>query len=125
MKKAKKDNGKPNRTKISKELDKLWSVIVRNRDGNKCVIEGCKNDSCHAHHIFSRKNHSTRWDVSNGISLCYFHHMRWAHVQYEEFRDFIIGWMGKKQFEALKDRAGRIGNKHWIGGTFDEGKAKK
>jgi hypothetical protein len=34
--------------------------------------------------------------------------MRWAHVQYEEFRDFVMSWMGKKQFEALKERAARI-----------------
>lgn len=109
VKKAKKsDNGKPKKSDIAKELDKYWSIVVKQRDGHECQVEGCTKNNVNAHHIFSRKNHSTRWDVSNGISLCFYHHMRWAHVEYEQFRDFVINWMGKKPFEALKERAGRI-----------------
>jgi hypothetical protein len=99
---------KPKRSKIIKDCDKLWSKVVRQRDGNECVIEGCHADSCHAHHVFSRKNISVRFDISNGISLCFKHHFHWAHTNYEEFRDFIIGWMGKKEFELLKAKSNLV-----------------
>jgi hypothetical protein len=96
---------KPKRSKVIKDCDILWSKVVRQRDGNECVIEGCHADSCHAHHIFSRKNISVRWDVKNGISLCYRHHFHWAHRDYEQFRDFCISWMGPYEFAKLKDKA--------------------
>jgi hypothetical protein len=99
---------KPKRSKIIKDCDKLWSKVVRQRDGNECVIEGCHADSCHAHHIFSRKNISVRFDISNGISLCFKHHFYFAHTEYEKFRDFVIEWMGTIEFAKLKEKANLI-----------------
>lgn len=118
MRKTKKaDNGKPTKSTISKELDKLWSLIVKQRDGFQCVVCG-KDNTVAAHHIFSRKNHSTRWDIDNGVSLCFYHHMRWAHVEYEQFRDFIVGRIGKKMFETLKAQSARI-EKYTIADLLD------
>jgi hypothetical protein len=101
---------KPKRSKIIKDCDKLWSQIVRQRDG-ECVIKDCHNESAHAHHIFSRKNLSTRFDPKNGITLCYRHHIYFAHSDYEKFRDFLMGWMGPLEFARLKEKANRI--EHW------------
>lgn len=113
---AKKDNGKPKKSDIAKELDKLWAIVVKQRDGYQCVV--CGKDPVSAHHIFSRKNHSTRWEISNGVSLCFWHHLRWAHVEYEQFRDFVMAWMGKREFEAIKERAARI-EKYTIADLID------
>lgn len=50
-------------------LDNLWSGLIKNRDGNKCVRCG-KDKYLNSHHIFSRSNRSTRWVLENGITLC-------------------------------------------------------
>lgn len=96
-----KKSNKPTPAKVKKQLDKLWSELVRYRDGHHCRVNGCLHDSCHAHHIFSRRHTSTRFDVSNGISLCFAHHKYWAHVDYEEFREWVIREIGKKEYERL------------------------
>lgn len=98
---------KPNKSKVTKECDKLWSLIVRQRDG-KCLYPGCDKPNLNAHHIFSRRNHSVRWDVMNGVAVCTGHHLFWAHTCYEEFRDAVIEKMGKREFENLKERSGLV-----------------
>jgi hypothetical protein len=47
---------------LPKKADDLWSKCVR----IKGVCEVCgKKEYLNAHHIFSRHNKSTRWDVDN------------------------------------------------------------
>jgi 5-methylcytosine-specific restriction endonuclease McrA len=61
---------KSTKQKITKKLDELWSLLVR----DKCVCELCghKGDikEFDAHHIKKRGNLSTRWDLNNGVCLC-------------------------------------------------------
>ena len=60
---------------VEGKLDKAWSLLVKLRAGMKCEIQGCTHKpTLNSHHIFSRKNASTRWDVENGICLCVGHH---------------------------------------------------
>ena len=60
---------------VDGKLDTAWSLLVKLRAGMKCEIENCKHKpTLNSHHIFSRKNRSTRWDVNNGICLCVGHH---------------------------------------------------
>ena len=60
---------------VDGKLDKAWSLLVKLRAGRKCEIENCKHKpTLNSHHIFSRKNAATRWDVNNGICLCVGHH---------------------------------------------------
>ena len=92
---------KPNKTKLKKDCDKLWSQIIRQRDG-KCLVDGCTNESLHAHHIFSRRHLGTRWlPITNGVSLCFYHHKYWAHVDYEDFRKFVIDCIGEVEYYKL------------------------
>jgi hypothetical protein len=57
------------------KLDIAWSKLVKLKAGMKCQIENCKHrPTLNSHHIFSRKNASTRWDLENGICLCVGHH---------------------------------------------------
>ena len=60
---------------VDGKLDTAWSKLVKLRAGMKCEIEGCKHKpTLNSHHIFSRKNRSTRWDIENGLCLCIGHH---------------------------------------------------
>ena len=65
--KRKKKNPKQ---KIIKELDKLWSLKIR----EKCQCELCGDEGdikCFdAHHIRRRSNMATRWYINNGACLC-------------------------------------------------------
>lgn len=58
---------------IDKKLDDAWSLAVKIRDEYCCQYCGRKT-TLNSHHIFTRSNKSTRWDISNGITLCVYHH---------------------------------------------------
>ena len=86
------------RSYLIKALDDLISKQVRERDGYHC--RKCGRTPCYHHHLMTKKRLSTRWDLANGVPLC-FHDHRWAHAAPEEFRQWVIGWFGKEQYEAL------------------------
>ena len=62
-----------------------WTKNVKNRDGWKCKI--ANSDCCgklEAHHILGWRSHpELRYTITNGITLCHFHHPR---VRKEEKR---------------------------------------
>jgi hypothetical protein len=63
---------KAKRTKrLKKSGHVLWSLVVRNRDGNKCLMCGSVQ-YLNAHHWLFRKSHSVRLalDPANGATLC-------------------------------------------------------
>ncbi len=59
-----------------RELDNVWKKKVKDRDKWTCQI--CRKKvvgkNCHAHHILPKGIKGMRWDVNNGITLCYAHH---------------------------------------------------
>ena len=93
---------KSQRKKIEKELDSLWRRYILLRD-KKCKVCG-KGINLQAHHIFSRKHKSTRWDVENGIALCSGHHL-FAHQEPEEFRRKVISLVGEQKYEELYQKS--------------------
>jgi 5-methylcytosine-specific restriction endonuclease McrA len=94
----------------TKKLDKLWSESVRKRDG-KCMYCGSK-DYLNAHHIFSRSNRSTRWDINNGITLCSGHHKFSstfsAHKTHVEFTYWLEEKLGRDFLNDLRIKARSI-----------------
>ncbi len=56
------------RKKLMDKMDALWSKRVLERDFHRCQF--CFKAGTDPHHIFSRKNLSTRWDINNGVCLC-------------------------------------------------------
>jgi 5-methylcytosine-specific restriction endonuclease McrA len=74
---------------IKKQLDKEWSLAVRNRDANKCVMCG-NTDGLQAHHWVVRKARSlnVRWHTDNGATLCYPCHI-WKLHTYADM-DFVL-----------------------------------
>ena len=88
---------------LVKCLDDLVSRQVRERDFHRC--RKCGRERVYHHHIFGKKAHpATRWVLENGISVCFFCH-RDAHASPEDFRRWVIGWMGEPEYEALYIRA--------------------
>ena len=69
--------------KLVKKLDALWSLRVRERD-NRCMLCGGyvgEINRLQAHHwIITRAQSSKyRWDLRNGVSLCYGYHIHQVH----------------------------------------------
>lgn len=59
------------KAKVTKE-DKEWAIAVKERDVG-CVI--CSETHLlNAHHIIPKDIKETRYDITNGISLCPSHH---------------------------------------------------
>lgn len=96
---------------IDIELDKKWSKLVKLKAGLKCEYCGCINN-LQSHHIFSRKNKSTRWDVSNGICLCFEHHIASsvfsAHKTPLKFAKWFKTYKGDDFFLNLKLKSNKI-----------------
>lgn len=85
------------------QLDSITSKLVRTRDGYRCRKCGklavIKGDVAH-HHIFTKTRFPTRWMPENGVCLCFRCH-RWAHSAGEEFRRWVVSWMGQAEYDQL------------------------
>lgn len=66
--------------RLRKKCDELWSQAVRKRDG-ECVLCG-KKETLNAHHWIHSKaqGNKHRWNVKNGITLCYPCHVYKVHT---------------------------------------------
>ena len=93
---------------IDKKLDDAWSKAVKIRDNFECQY--CRRQTTlNSHHIFSRRNRSTRWDLNNGITLCVSHHTFSskfsAHGNGIAFARWLEAKMGKKWLNLLELKA--------------------
>lgn len=60
-----------------KDADKLFSLYIRDRDGNACRACGSiKAPQCA--HIVSRRYRATRWSPDNAVCLCQACHMKYT-----------------------------------------------
>ena len=65
-----------------KKLDSQWSLKVKNT--KKCAL--CNRTKyLQAHHMISKGFRPLRFDIKNGICLCYYHHLQVIH------RNTIVG----------------------------------
>lgn len=108
-KKEKKEN---NPRRLKKLCDKLWREQVIAWYGDKCII--CGSDKINVHHIISRANRATRWEIKNGVPLCALHHTfgtQSAHNHPLWFREIMIGMRGVEWEKDLIKK----GNEIWDG----------
>jgi len=96
---------KLNRKRIVKRLDEAVSKYVRERD-KFCVV--CGSDYRLGNgHIFTRKNYSTRWDISDDGNChtqcwsCNFYH---GSVESWKYFNWYIGKFGQDKFDELYRR---------------------
>jgi|GEM_PF-780830 len=100
---------KPKKGKIKKStVDAAWSSLIRARAGNRCEYCGSPNNP-NAHHVITRRNMATRWDLDNGVCLCAKHHtfdmFFSAHQNPLEFIDWKKKDRGKEWHEELRKKS--------------------
>lgn len=90
---------------LNKQLDKLWSEVVRSK--GECELCGRRPPEVvlHAHHIFSRRHYSTRWDIRNGLALCNGCHLYKAHKDIQEFSDWVQSKYGVEYIDEIRQKA--------------------
>jgi hypothetical protein len=96
---------KARKKKLEKELDKLWSEIVRKGGQHKCQWPGCENAGNQPHHFFHKaQGNVARWEPDNGVNLCFAHHIYQVHSKgdTEPLRDYLIWKLGADRFENMK-----------------------
>ncbi len=107
---------KPTRKQQMKIFDKLRSDLVKIRAWYKC--EYCwKTTYLNSHHIFTRHNYSTRYDLDNWVCLCAWHHTFnghfSAHQTPTEFTNRIIQKRWQKRYDELKYKANQLRDKDY------------
>jgi predicted restriction endonuclease len=88
--------------------DDLWSKLIKVKAWFKC--EYCwKTTHLNSHHIFSRTNYSTRYDIDNGICLCSYHHTLCssfsAHKTPADFVEWLKELRGEEWYNNLRFKA--------------------
>jgi hypothetical protein len=81
------------------KLDKIWSKLIKHRDGYKCLNCG-STENLNSMHIHSRNFRSTRWEIINGITGCAKCHMMF-HLRPLEFCEFVKKTIGEGAYLAL------------------------
>jgi len=96
------------RQKRIAQLDKLWVEKIKERD--KGICQKCGKVGTQAHHIFGR-GYSVRWDMDNGVYLCYTCHLLNAHSKNirlsMQFKDWVKGFLGHK-YEELMEKSSQV-----------------
>ena len=64
---------------IIREKDGEWKKLIRERDNYTCQICNLNLSNnlrnCQTHHIIPRVFKEFRWELWNGLTLCYLHHL--------------------------------------------------
>ncbi len=80
-----------------KKADTRWSLKVRARDGNRCVMCGA-TENAQAHHLIDRSAKLLRHKLKNGLTLCpkchKFNRRRSAHKGAIPF----VAWLARNRF---------------------------
>jgi ribosomal protein S27AE len=92
---------KTSRKKIEDKLDKAWALYVRKRD-KFCQLCG-GSSTLAAHHAFGRTHRATRWDVINGVALCWPCHKFRAHGDPAGFSVWFEAKVGEHQYSRLSE----------------------
>ena len=92
------------------KLDKLWSLLVKHRAGWRCEYCGSREKVLNSHHIYSRSNRSTRWDLENGVCLCGKHHtiIQTAGRKRRELMSRLL--IGDRMYDLLEEELRECGN---------------
>lgn len=98
---------KISRKTLRKNLDKLFSIIIRSE--GKCGRCG-ETKNLNIAHIFSRRNLVLRWDKDNVLCLCVRCHF-WSHQNPILFAEFVKKKLGEGKYEELKKESEQI--KKW------------
>jgi hypothetical protein len=82
-----------------------------------CRAPGCSEYATAGHHIYGRTNLSTAFDPRYVLGLCVQCHVPWAHKNPDEFKEWVIRWMGEDEYEyghQLSLTIAKHVDFHWI-----------
>lgn len=100
-----------------KKYDAKWSKLVKVKAWYKCEVPWCTKTSLNSHHIFTRNNRSTRFDLENWVCLCAWHHTLSstfsAHKTPTEFGERIKETRWQERYDNLKRKANTIRDKDY------------
>jgi hypothetical protein len=87
---------------LEDKADSLWSGLVIERDWNcrKCSAK----INLSAHHIRVRQHKSTKYDIDNGITLCWPCHSLQKYRP-QAFHDLVIDIIGQAKYDELRERS--------------------
>jgi hypothetical protein len=97
-----------------KELLKIWANACKERAGYHCEVADCttRATQLHAHHIFSRRHTSLRYDLANSICLCSVHHVLGSFSAHSDptflTRLIACGVRSPEWLEMLTDKRNQI-----------------
>jgi hypothetical protein len=94
------------KAKITKE-DKIWSLEIKNKFNNKCVICG-STEKLNAHHLIPRQIKKFKHDLENGICLCPKHHRFSFELSAHQNPIAFIMWLEKYKPEIIKKIKNKI-----------------
>ncbi len=83
--------------------DTLFSRYIRYRD--KCCLRCRTTDGLTCSHFWGRGHSSTRFDPENCIALCGMCHSEWEHLKNNDYKLFMIKWLGQEKYDALEKKA--------------------
>lgn len=89
-----------------RKLDKLWSQYIHKRD-NHCRFCGRTEGVANAHHIYSRSHLATRWNILNGLRVCFTCH-RGSHDDIPWGYDKTLEAIGEWQMTMLANHSRKI-----------------
>lgn len=89
---------KPSRKKLVKELDRVFSLFIRQRD-KKCVQCG-KVEQLTCGHLLTRAKYSVRWNEGNAFGQCAGENMK-HEFQPEHYTLWYINKFGLQSYEQL------------------------
>lgn len=86
---------------LEKQADRLWSLIVRSRDG---ACERCHTRPvAHPHHlIFRSRSKRTRWLIQNGAAICAGCHLA-VHRDSEDNIALAVKLLGREGWDNLNE----------------------
>jgi hypothetical protein len=99
---------------VKKSCDRLWSQAVKHRAGHRC--ERCGEvpenpQALHAHHTYGRSDHRLRFDLRNGVALCWSDH-RWAEEHpiefaawFQQHRRADVSYLAKQRRQGILKRS--------------------
>ena len=90
---------------MKQRCDELWKQAILKRADNKCERCGSTN-IVQAHHIIPRTKYRLRFDLANGVALCYRHHIAGpdaAHKDALGFAEWISTRRNVKYLKQVKD----------------------
>lgn len=88
-----------------------WASEVKRRDNYACVICNRKGIALNSHHLNAWAHFPTeRYDVSNGVTLCIFHHEDF-HAKYGKGRNTEEEF---KEYREIAEALIKVANKNTI-----------